>query len=60
MSDRLIVLEQGRVVQNGTPTAVARHPATDYVARLVGLNLYAGRLELGSQPSTTAGDSSRR
>ena len=44
LCDRLLVLEDGRVVQEGTPAQVARHPATDYVARLVGLNLYAGRL----------------
>ena len=45
LADRLLVLEGGRVVQEGTPASVARHPATDYVARLVGLNLYAGRLD---------------
>ena len=45
LADRLLVIEGGRVVQEGTPASVARHPATDYVARLVGLNLYAGRLD---------------
>ncbi len=44
LADRLLVLEGGRVVQVGTPADVARRPATDYVARLVGLNLYAGTL----------------
>ncbi|PZS18723.1 MAG: ABC transporter ATP-binding protein [Pseudonocardiales bacterium] len=42
MTDRLLVIEDGRIVQQGTPAAVARRPATQYVARLVGLNLYAG------------------
>ncbi|MGI8578728.1 MAG: ABC transporter ATP-binding protein [Nocardioidaceae bacterium] len=42
MSDRLIVIENGSVVQQGTPAEVARHPATQYIARLVGLNLYTG------------------
>ena len=42
LADRLLVLEHGRVVQEGTPAEVARRPATDYVARLVGLNLYPG------------------
>jgi molybdate transport system ATP-binding protein len=42
MTDRLLVIEDGRVVQRGTPGEVARRPATPYVARLVGLNLYAG------------------
>jgi molybdate transport system ATP-binding protein len=44
MTDRLLVLEDGYVVQHGTPAEVARRPATQYVARLVGLNLYPGIL----------------
>ena len=44
LADQILVLEAGRVVQKGTPTAVARRPATDYVARLVGLNLCPGTL----------------
>lgn len=42
LCDRLIVIEDGRIVQEGAPAEVARHPRTDYVARLVGLNLYRG------------------
>jgi molybdate transport system ATP-binding protein len=42
LADRLIVLENGAVVQAGTPQEVARRPRTDYVAGLVGLNLLAG------------------
>jgi molybdate transport system ATP-binding protein len=42
LADRLVVLEQGRVVQEGTPRQVTAHPRTDYVARLVGLNLLRG------------------
>lgn len=42
LADRLIVIENGAIVQQGTPVEVARHPRTDYVARLVGLNLYRG------------------
>jgi molybdate transport system ATP-binding protein len=45
LGDRLLVVEDGRVVQEGTPAAVAARPATDYVARLVGLNLFAGRVD---------------
>jgi molybdate transport system ATP-binding protein len=45
LASRLIVLEGGRIVQEGTPAQVARQPATEYVAKLVGLNLYAGRAE---------------
>ena len=42
LADRLIVIEQGRLVQAGTPGEIARRPRTDYIARLVGLNLYRG------------------
>ena len=42
LADRLVVLEDGRVVQTGSPAGIARRPVTDYVARLVGLNLYRG------------------
>ena len=45
LADRLLVIEDGRVVQEGAPAEVARRPATQYVARLVGLNLYAGALD---------------
>ncbi|QFY07039.1 ATP-binding cassette domain-containing protein [Nonomuraea phyllanthi] len=40
LADRLIVIENGGIVQEGSPSEVARRPRTDYVARLVGLNLY--------------------
>ncbi|KWX02235.1 putative ATP-binding component of ABC transporter [Carbonactinospora thermoautotrophica] len=43
LADRLAVIENGRLVQHGTPEEIARRPRTDYVARLVGLNLYRGR-----------------
>ena len=42
LADRVVVLEEGQVVQEGTPADVARAPRTDYVARLVGLNLLRG------------------
>jgi len=42
LADRLIVIEHGQLVQAGTPGEIARHPRTEYIARLVGLNLYRG------------------
>jgi molybdate transport system ATP-binding protein len=48
LGDRLVVLEEGRVVQAGSPAQVARHPRTGYVARLVGLNLYRGHATDGA------------
>ncbi|CAL9373910.1 Molybdenum import ATP-binding protein ModC [Streptomyces sp. enrichment culture] len=45
LADRLVVVERGRVVQEGAPADIARHPRTDYIAQLVGLNLYRGRAD---------------
>ncbi len=56
LADRLIVLEAGRIVQQGSPGQVARQPGTEYVAKLVGLNLYAGRAA-GSQVTLDEGGS---
>ncbi|WP_434446084.1 ABC transporter ATP-binding protein [Lentzea sp. E54] len=42
LADRIVILENGRVVQEGTPREVVRQPRTDYVAHLVGLNFYRG------------------
>jgi len=54
LADQLIVLEGGRIVQQGTPQQVARRPGTEYVAKLVGLNLYVGRAD-GSRVTLDAG-----
>jgi len=43
LADRLVILEEGRVVQEGDAAAITARPRTDYVARLVGLNLYRGK-----------------
>nr|WP_244945439.1 ABC transporter ATP-binding protein [Couchioplanes caeruleus] len=45
LADRLVILEDGRVVQTGDAASVTSAPRTDYVARLVGLNLYRGHAE---------------
>ncbi|WP_454195842.1 ABC transporter ATP-binding protein [Nocardia sp. Marseille-Q1738] len=42
LADRLVIIEHGAVVQEGPPAEVARRPRSDYVANLVGLNLYRG------------------
>jgi len=54
LADRLVVIESGRVVQEGPPLAVARRPRTDYVARLVGLNLLTGTAQ-GQQITLSTG-----
>ncbi|GLU47542.1 ABC transporter ATP-binding protein [Nocardiopsis ansamitocini] len=45
LADRVMVVEDGALVQQGSPVDVARRPRTGYVARLVGLNLYRGRAD---------------
>jgi len=45
LTDRLVVLEDGRVTQTGTPAEITRRPRSAFIARLVGLNLLAGRGE---------------
>ncbi len=45
LADRIVVLEAGEVTQSGTPEQLRNAPRTAYVADLVGVNLYAGRLE---------------
>jgi molybdate transport system ATP-binding protein len=42
LADRLVILERGRIVQQGSVEEVARRPRSPWVARLVGLNLYRG------------------
>ncbi|MGN9911244.1 ABC transporter ATP-binding protein [Phytohabitans sp. LJ34] len=42
LADRLVIVEHGRVVQEGDAATITAQPRTDYVARLVGLNLYRG------------------
>ncbi|TQS40428.1 ABC transporter ATP-binding protein [Cryptosporangium phraense] len=63
MSDRLLVMDQGRVRQIGTPEEVYRIPADEFVADFVGtVNLLSGRASGGQvwlaglgQPLTVPG-----
>jgi molybdate transport system ATP-binding protein len=42
LASDVVVIEDGAVVQRGPVAEVAAHPQTQYIARLVGLNLYQG------------------
>ena len=42
LGDRMIVIENGRIVQTGTPAEVTARPRSGYVADLVGVNLLRG------------------
>ncbi|TMK19476.1 MAG: ABC transporter ATP-binding protein [Actinobacteria bacterium] len=48
LAGRLVLIEGGRVTQSGTPEEIRVAPRTPYAADLVGVNLFAGRLERGS------------
>jgi len=45
LADRVVVVEQGALVQQGTLAEVTAHPRSRYVAELVGVNLVSGRLD---------------
>src|SRR5947209_465789 len=40
----ILVLDAGRVIQQGSQLALLEHPRSSYVAELVGLNFFRGRL----------------
>jgi molybdate transport system ATP-binding protein len=61
LADRLVVLENGRVVQSGTPEEVTARPRSRFVADLAGVNLVRGKgrgdhVELTSGASVAAPD----
>ena len=45
LADRLIIIEDGQVVQGGTLADITARPHTAYVAELVGLNLIEGHAD---------------
>jgi putative spermidine/putrescine transport system ATP-binding protein len=48
MSDRILVLNEGRTQQHGPPDEVYRHPANRFVASFLGTaNLFEGHIERG-------------
>jgi molybdate transport system ATP-binding protein len=47
LADRLVVLEDGRVTQDGPLRDVTTRPRSAWVARLAGVNLFRGRIDDG-------------
>jgi molybdate transport system ATP-binding protein len=43
LADRVVVLEGGKVVQEGIPSDLSARPRSSYIAELVGLNLWRGQ-----------------
>jgi sulfate transport system ATP-binding protein len=55
VSDRVVVLNRGRIEQQGTPDEVYDHPATPFVLQFLGdVNLFHGRF--GHAPGGSAAD----
>ncbi|MEV5975301.1 ABC transporter permease [Streptomyces sp. NPDC051921] len=42
LADRVLVLDEGRALQDATPTEVTRHPRSPWVARMLGRNAWPG------------------
>jgi sulfate transport system ATP-binding protein len=48
VADRVVVMNEGRIEQVGTPEEVFHHPATEFVMDFMGnVNLFRGRIESG-------------
>jgi molybdate transport system ATP-binding protein len=45
LGDHIIVLDNGRVAQTGTPAEITARPRTRWVAELTGTNLFAGTVD---------------
>lgn len=58
MSDRIVVLDGGKIQQVGSPTEIYDHPCNDFVAGFIGdSNLFTGKVtEVGSQHSRVRAD----
>jgi sulfate/thiosulfate transport system ATP-binding protein len=48
VADRIVIMNQGRIEQTGTPDEVFHHPASEFVMTFLGnVNLFHGRMEAG-------------
>ncbi len=48
VSDRVVIMNEGRIEQSGTPESVYEHPATPFVYGFLGdVNLFHGRIDQG-------------
>lgn len=55
LADRLMVMEDGHVVQYGSPEQVRRRPRSRFVARFIGLNLVRGVLRRTGDATRVSG-----
>ena len=57
VSDRIVVMDHGQIMQIGTPTEVYRKPANEFVAGFIGqVNFIRGRLEIAGDGWTFSSD----
>ena len=57
VADRIVVMNQGRIEQVGTPDEVYDHPATPFVLKFLGdVNLFHGRLDHAQGVAAASGD----
>ncbi len=57
VSDRIVVMNRGQIMQVGSPTEVYRKPANEFVAGFIGqVNFIAGRLESSAKGMTFIGN----
>ncbi len=50
VADRIVIMNQGRIEQTGTPDEVFHHPASEFVVTFLGnVNLFHGRAESNGQ-----------
>ena len=48
LADRVVVMNEGQIEQDGTPDAIVEHPATPFVMTFVGnVNIFHGRVQGG-------------
>ena len=50
IGDRIVVIEAGRVIEQGSPQEFLRHPRTPYAAELLGVNLFEGVVASHPEP----------
>jgi len=56
MSDRVVVMKEGRIVQSGTPTDLYDHPVSAYVADFLGnSNMISGRVMVAGKHGVSIG-----
>jgi sulfate transport system ATP-binding protein len=59
VADRIVIMNQGRIEQIGTPDEVFHRPASEFVVRFLGnVNLFHGRTELAHRLPKLGGENS--